>query len=936
MSIQIEQRSFLPYHLYCWLAALQGLIVAGWLVLIPTDPKNAVFLGMSANRLLMIAAALFVAALGGALGWKARRNRAWLADLAQKTTSWLRTRRRWGKVLLVSGGFSILGWLILLAIDRESFYVLAPAPQRGGAALVDPYYVDLAFRKVQLYLDRLKPLVVLAMGLSAQTGILVPVICFGWGAIDQKLRTNHLYFLGGVYGAVLIGWGLLGGTHLRLEQDVLGWNPQTSPVTDVHLVLVTLLGAGLLLLAKRSVPALPRPRLSADAIVFVVLWLGAALYWQSIPLESSWFLADPRAPNFEFYPNSDALIYDRTGVSLATGAGFRTYTNPTIIRRPMYTFFLALLHLASDGDYTDLLTLQSMLLAVFPALGYLVTRNLSNRLAGFMVAAFLILREGTALANAETITISHSKLTMSDFPMAVGVALFTFLVFQALGARPRWAMYALLAGGVMGVFILVRMEVSLLLIVTLAIGLLVLYRSRKRWLSTAGLMTVGVILVLVPWLYRNWQKTGQLYLEIPGNRLNFLFTRIRLEPVESQPIQPEEDFPELEEGGFRPVPGSPLAAAVPSPVNGSLFFRYGGMGGTASSQQDPENESLSGRIWNHFLHSNVQMVLTLPTIFRWVDSLAGVTEHASGERLFNACCQTLDYIRRLPYWQWYEWKGELPVESIPGLAITLLFISLGIGKAWLSRTWMGLLPLLFTQAYALILALARTSGARYLLPVDWIFVMYYGIGLAFVLELGVRLVRQTPSDSWFTGGFTENIQAPDKLPGPVSRPLVAAGMGIFLIGVLLPASERVIPENYTARTLQANLESIYASNTNPEAEEILHRRMEGDGDVYIGQAHYPRFYEAGINEQGGTSGYLINLPFDRLTFYLIGQPIAGVVLAVETFPAIEIPDGVEVVAAGCQEEDYFDAEVIFFPQTGQALIRKAVSADGSCPLPPIE
>lgn len=878
----------------------------------------------------MIAAALLVAGIGGYLFRLTGRD----PDRVRKVERWLLHKRRWGKLLLISGGVVLCCALVLLVSIRETFYVTAPPLARGVSEQVAAYYVDLAYWEIENYLDRALPLVVLMFGIGLQTLVLLPVMCFGLEGLLRKPGSKGFYFFCGVYGAALIAWGLLGGLRLRMEMDVLGWNPQTSPVTDVHVGLAVFLGLGLLLLVRgRRVEPSPGRRIRADLIIFILLWLGAALYWQSIPLQSSWFLAPPRAPNFEHYPNSDALIYDRTAASLATGSGFRTYSDPTIVRRPMYTFFLALLHILSREEYETVLRLQSALLAVFPALAYLLTRDLSNRFAGILVAVLAILREGTALGTAGFITISTTKLSMSDFPMAVGIILFTLLALRALDPRPREALFALLAGGVMGIFILVRMEVGVLIGVMIAVSYFALRPSWRQWLLRAGLLMAGAMLVLSPWLYRNWHLTGQVYLEIPGNRINFVIQRLtRPPPPENQPPGPEEEPQELEEGGRNPEVPGPRTVAAPVPGSGPVFRARAGAVPAAAYQESGGPSTTFAKIANHFLHSNVQFFLTLPTIFRGVDAVAGATQHQSGERLYEACCDSIEYIRRLQYWQWYEWEGDLPVESVPLILVNLLFISLGIGNAWVNHRWKALLPLLFAEAYALVLAVARTSGGRYLLPVDWTLVMYYGIGLAQVLQWVARLAGRRALSSWLT------TPAPiDPLPGAPatarnSRTWLAAGVGILLIGTALPASEIVIPRNITDGAPQPLMEALAV--TDGATAELLSATLMNGGEVLMGQAFYPRLYGVGIGEEEAENEFTKAREFERLTFLLIGKEFTGVVLPLDRFPEVDVPNGVNVLVIGCPAENYFDAAVVFFPDTGRALVRSPLPTGPGCPLTP--
>ena len=70
----------------------------------------------------------------------------------------------------------------------------------------------------------------------------------------------------------------------------------------------------------------------------------------------------------------------------------------------------------------------------------------------------------------------------------------------------------------------------------------------------------------------------------------------------------------------------------------------------------------------------------------------------------------------------------------------LILVSIGIGRAWVAHRLPGVIPMLAAWAYLGALAVARTSGGRYLLPVDWVVVMYFAIGAAQVVIWAHRLV----------------------------------------------------------------------------------------------------------------------------------------------------------------------------------------------------
>jgi len=64
------------------------------------------------------------------------------------------------------------------------------------------------------------------------------------------------------------------------------------------------------------------------------------------------------------------------------------------------------------------------------------------------------------------------------------------------------------------------------------------------------------------------------------------------------------------------------------------------------------------------------------------------------------------------------------------LMLNLGLVAFGIGTAFQSDRLRGLLPVGVLLLYLTANSLARTSGGRYVVPVDWILVAYYCVAMA--------------------------------------------------------------------------------------------------------------------------------------------------------------------------------------------------------------
>ena len=178
----------------------------------------------------------------------------------------------------------------------------------------------------------------------------------------------------------------------------------------------------------------------------------AVLFWSHQTISPSHFSPAPSAPNYEYYPYSDAAIFDRMSYHLLSGVGF----SDVLIRRPLYVGLVALFHKVGGVDYEGTVFVQILFLALLPSFVYLLTTKLSNRLAGFTAGGLIVLREMNAIALSGKIVASHAKLIMSDLTATLGIVVFVYaciLLFKNTW-RDKWLL--LIIGASLGLLALVR------------------------------------------------------------------------------------------------------------------------------------------------------------------------------------------------------------------------------------------------------------------------------------------------------------------------------------------------------------------------------------------------------------------------------------------------------------------------------------------------
>jgi hypothetical protein len=292
---------------------------------------------------------------------------------------------------------------------------------------------------------------------------------------------------------------------------------------------------------------------------------------------------------------------------------------------------------------------------------------------------------------------------------------------------------------------------------------------------------------------------------------------------------------------------------------------------------------------------------------------------------FHDLRHTLKY--GAPYWESY-WDGNLTFGEGFFLILNLFLIALGIGASWRSARFSGLIPLGIFVFYNFSNAFARTSGGRYLVPMDWIVLLYFLLGLFQIIFWGMALF-----------GFKyEMAQNGMNNTSWTWEPLKKAPWIILVflfIGASVPFSEQFFPRRYPAQT-QTQLLTLLEQQGYLQKMGFDKAALNAISDqspafiVINGRALYPRsFWEnEGIPKNRYPYGVM---GFPRLAFTMIGPKGANSVI----LPQDEIlyfPDASDVIVLGCQEGAYIDALAIVVIKDQTVVYARKPISPLQCPL----
>ncbi len=849
---------------YFTLAAVEGLAALIAILAARSEADSAWLLGYSRSRLALAFAALAATTAFGLLARRAWRAEDWANKLAGKIQNILGDNRAY---LLLLGAAS--------AIFLACLYL----------ALLAGKFTD-AF--VQARLLGLLPIFLWLAALDAQTLVAAPLLRNEQGFAALQLDK-------GLTGAALIAFALLGLlaafiliTRWGLSPDRTGWDDPGTPLLAAQIFLawlVSIVGWGIF---SRLATTLPK-RIRIDTLIAFLLWAIAAFAWKAVPARPSYFAPDPRLPNYETYPYSDAALQDLIAQNLLLGEGYKP-----IAEKPLYSLLLAGIHLVVGQDYMQTVNLQILLLAVFPAVVYLLGALSRHRLAGLIAAALVILREMNSIALSGRIGVSHSKLLMTDLPTALFLAFFAYLVALWLGRWRERRMFALVCGGVLGITVLLRSQSILLAPVILVAMLMAMAPNWKRFAEAAGLFALGLALAVVPWMWRNYSVTGQFGYAQPLQAL-YLAKQYNLTP-------------ELGDPGF--PPGTPVEEYASLGFGKALAFarEYPGV--------------VAQFISAHFLHNEVSTVLALPSAYPLADNMVeyyNLSPYWQDREtaLWQYCCGLEADVTEAPYWS--HWDGRWPDEAILPVWVNLALIALGIAAAWRHGGVAGLVPLFLHLGYSLSVAVARVSGWRLILPVDWVGLLYFSIGLAQV-SLMVW--------AFLSGKRLATSERPTQVEQTVRlsvKRLVGTALVILALGASVPLAESLIPARYSAIS-EAEVFMLLTSTGN-EIGDLEQAWLEDEGRVTLrGLTFYPRYYAAGQGEPGSETGAYATYEYGHLGFMLAGPDTGDVVLPLDAAPEY-FPNAAEVIILGCRVGDYVQAQMVILLQNPEIVIESSLTCE---------
>ena len=524
-------------------------------------------------------------------------------------------------------------------------------------------------------------------------------------------------------------------------------------------------------------------------ILFVAIWLSAFILWLKQPLPiNNYFAPKVLPPNFETYPFSDAERYSLDSIRIINGI-----TSNFIISKPFHAIYLAILNYFGHLNYQNVILGQTLILAFFPSVLFLIGKEIRGNILGLGLGIFAILREINAIQASNVANVANSKLLLSDFPSTLILSVIVLLMLKWI-KKPQGKHYPIILGGILGILILYRAQYLIFTPVFIGIAFLLYWKDIKRIILFSGIFILCLSAIVLPLLFRNYSISGFFWFDSSNYVSVFKESYVLADP---ENIDSDID------------PQNPSFTQDQSEDRSNLV-------------QSLITSNYLGDITDSFFRNLVSTFLIFPIRMNGSQDL-----------------QELSVIKDNFWSEAYQHNNPL------NLAIALFNLVLLIFGVYffISADWkIAVACMLIYLTQNLSSALFRFSGWRFIMPVDWMILFIYIIGIFGLLEY-LHLIPRTDQEKQKSKSVSMVINVKSELKAAIPFLVV-----FLLIGSILPIRE-LFPANDHGMT-KAEVCSYLEKNISQDKYPLVREKAillcnDETSTAQEGEVIYPRFFERG-------------------------------------------------------------------------------------------
>lgn len=829
------------------LFALECVASLLWIITTPTDQKNALLLGFSLNRWLMIVFTLVLAGLSIFVMTKSTRL---LDRIIQSQESKFQ-----GKpfailtaVSLVVFWFSI--WLSPQLLPKHTYEIERLKPVLVLVAAVISEF--LLFFFICSNTARIKTQVNAIEGSKAQRYIF-------WSAfLVIILLFVFLKFLGRVPGDKSLSF------------------PPGVPVTPIQWLGGLLIF--FLLLIMDNAEKTRRGKKIWMILVPLFIWAISFTVWASTPFTCADDRPGPYLPNNVCYPQVDDSVYSIGSHYITLGRGV---FNHWFTDKPFYMLFLAFTQVIAGPHIDHYLLAQTALLALIPVVLFFLGRRFAGVSGGFLLAYSTVIMGVNNIQYYATTGGINVKLENSEILTSLLLILFCAICVQFFHSqgKHRWA---LLAGGLLGLATLTRMNPVFIVPGMFLFLLVIFWKHWRKWLISSLVLLIGFSVVFVPWLFFARDAQGHnYYLQKIENVLFYRYRQQSSIPAGGKTAADAKN--------------EPVSLVRYEKVTATNALPYMSDGGINSSEltRSQVTSQVSNVIY-HFLNNEFISIAKLPVNLRIIPM-----EEILKQSLWSES-------HRLAFW-----KLNLSFENYLALTLSLIVVMLGIRFAFRGWGMVGLLPLMIQLFYHLANGFALTSGERYLEPVEWVTVLYFVLGIYSICQVLIPGLTGNARFHFSPETVSESLTPRSFLKSRTNLVVLA---GLIVMGALLPATY-IIPDQFNGpqdETIVDYTKNVLVQNKYAKWKDLQTFLQDPKSIVVEGYAYHPRVYRSPLVLGHQEVFELTVLGADRV--YISNM--------LKFNPTESFKDGTHVVLLGCRikEKNFWGAKSVMMRTIGYITV----------------
>ena len=173
---------------------------------------------------------------------------------------------------------------------------------------------------------------------------------------------------------------------------------------------------------------------------------------------------------------------------------------------------MAILNYFGNLSYQKVILGQTLILAFFPSVLFLIGKEIRGNILGLGLGIFAIFREINAIQASNIANVANSKLLLSDFPSTLILSVIILFMLKWI-RNPHGKYYPIILGGILGILILYRAQYLIFIPVFIGIAFLLYWKNYKKIILFSAIFILCLSAIVLPLLFRNFSISGFFWFD---------------------------------------------------------------------------------------------------------------------------------------------------------------------------------------------------------------------------------------------------------------------------------------------------------------------------------------------------------------------------------------------------------------------------------------